>query len=82
MWLYIGSVIASFIGVFIRVFQQKNIQHGHKRLAFATSYAYALADVAVISFIVKGGWWIALSSGTGAAFAVVAAMSFHERIVK
>jgi hypothetical protein len=60
----------------------KNITGNHHKLAFVTSYIYAFMDVATIALVMKGGWWIALSSGTGAAFGVVTAMIVHERVVK
>lgn len=80
-WLYMVSVLVSFAGVFIRVFQAKNIQHNHYKLAFGTSYLYAAADVATIGFVMTGGWPIALSSGTGAAFGVIAAMATHNKVM-
>ena len=80
--LYLASMLVSFFGVFVRVFQQKNIQHGHKKLAFATSYVYALTDFLVIGFMVKGDWWVVLTSGSGAALGVVTAMTVHSKVVK
>jgi hypothetical protein len=41
----------------------------------------AVLDVATVGFIIEGGWWIALTSGTGAAFGVVTAMKFHDKVV-
>lgn len=81
LWLYTASVLTSLVSVFVKIFQIKNVQGDHRMWAFFTSYIVAVCDVATIAFIVEGGWWIALSSGTGAAFGVVAAMTFHDRIV-
>ncbi len=82
IWLYVLSVLTSFGGVFVRVFQQQNIQGRHYKWAFATSYVYAAFDVATIGFIVQGGWSIALSTGTGAAFGVITGMYMHGKVVK
>ena len=80
-WMYIASVVTSFVSVFIKIFQTKNVIGGHHRLAFVTSYAVAVLDVATINFILAGGWMIAVTSGTGAAFGVVGAMMFHDRYI-
>ena len=81
VWLYALSVLASFVSVFVKIFQTKNVMGDHKRIAFATSYVVAILDVATIKFIVDGGWWIAASSGTGAAFGVITAMWAHDRFI-
>jgi hypothetical protein len=81
MMLYVASVFASFVSVFIKIFQMKNVVGDHYKWAFGTSYVVAVLDVLTIMFIVEGGWWIALTSGTGAAFGVVTAMKFHDKVV-
>jgi hypothetical protein len=79
--MFAASVLVSFLNVFVKIFQTKNVMGDHKRLAFVTSYLVAVLDVATIGFIVWGGWWIALTSGTGAAFGVVTAMMVHDKWV-
>jgi hypothetical protein len=81
MWLYAMSVLASFVSVFIKIFQFKNVAGDHFRLAFFTSYAMAVLDVVTVNMIITGGWIIALTSGTGAAIGVVTAMKIHDRYV-
>ena len=81
MMLYVASVFASFVSVFVKIFQTKNVIGDHYKLAFGTSYIVAILDVVTIMFIVEGGWWVALTSGTGAAFGVVTAMKFHDKVV-
>jgi len=39
-------------------------------------------DVATVTLIVKGGWWVALTSGIGAGFGMIAAMYAHNKVVK
>jgi hypothetical protein len=81
MILYVASVLTSFISVFVKIFQTKNVMGNHQKLAFFTSYGVAVLDVATINFIIEGGWIIAVTSGTGAAFGVVAAMRVHDRFI-
>lgn len=82
MYLYIVSVCVSFAAVFLKGFQHKNVIGNHKYSVFFTSYLMAAFDVATISIIVKGGWPIAITSGTGAAFGMVAAIVIHDRMFK
>lgn len=42
----------------------------------------ALFDVASIVIIIKGGWIVAITSGTGAALGMIAAVSSHDRIFR
>lgn len=76
---YLLAGVASFIAVFLKGFQQKNVAGSHYRLAICTSYAMALADVLVVSIIVKNGWSVALPSGTGAALGVILSMWTHDK---
>lgn len=82
MWLYATSVLVSFVAVFLKGFQHKNVIGSHLKSVFITSYLMAAFDVAAISIIIEGGWPIALTSGTGAAFGMVAAIKLHDRIFK
>jgi hypothetical protein len=80
--LYVLSLLVSFAGVFLKGFQHKNVIGGHLRLLFITSYLMAIFDVAAVTLIVKGGWWVAVSSGTGAAFGMLSAVLLHDRWFK
>jgi hypothetical protein len=77
--IYLLAGTISFVSVFLRVFQQKNIMGNHYKLAFFTSYAMAFAEAASIGFVVTNGLWMALPVGTGAAFGVVCSMYLHRR---
>lgn len=78
--IYAVSVVVSFIACFLKGFQHKNVIGNHIKTVFVTSYVMAVFDVAAVTLIVQGGWPIALSSGTGAAFGMVVAIKFHNRI--
>jgi hypothetical protein len=82
IWFLLLSVLTSFVSAFVKNFQTKNVAGDHKKLAFVTAYAYAALDVATVALIIRGGWIIALTSGTGAAFGVIAAMHVHGKVVK
>jgi hypothetical protein len=81
-WLYPLSVATTFAAVFLKGFQHKNVIGNHQKSVFFTSYAMAALDVAAVTIIVQGGWWVALTSGTGAAFGMIAAIRLHDRIFK
>lgn len=80
--IYVISVVVSFIAVFLKGFQHKNVIGGHLKAVFITSYLMAAFDVAAVSIIVVGGWPIAITSGTGAAFGMIAAIMLHDKIFK
>lgn len=80
--LYALSIGVSFIAVALKGFQHKNVIGNHLRNIFFTSYLMAAFDVAAVTIIVKGGWWVALTSGTGAAFGMIFAVKFHDWIYK
>lgn len=74
-------VIATFVSVFAKGFQHKNVQHMHYRLTAVTSYIIAMLDVVTVNLIVKNGWLIAFGAGTGAALGMVSAMWFHAKFI-
>lgn len=76
--IYIGSILISFVAVFLKGFQHKNVIGNHVRSVFFTSYVMAVFDVLAVTIIVQGGLIIALTSGTGAAFGMVAAIYSHN----
>lgn len=78
--LLVVSTVASFVTVGLKGFQHKNVIGNHLRLVAITSYLMAMGDVLCIGLIIKGGWWIALSAGTGSALGMVFAMRLHDRI--
>lgn len=81
-WVYALSVGVSFVAVFLKGFQHKNVIGNHQRMVFFTSYAMAAFDVAAVTLIIRGGWPIAVTSGTGAAFGMVAAIRLHDRMFR
>jgi hypothetical protein len=76
------GVLASFIGIFLRAFQQQNVVGAHYRSAALTSYGLAVSDVATIGLISTHGWHMVPWIGTGAAVGVVASMYVHRKLFK
>ena len=80
--MHLLAGIATFVTVFLKGFQHKNVIGGHLRLTFITSYAMAIADVVLVNLIVKTGWEVAFYCGTGAATGMVLSMLAHDKWVK
>lgn len=78
--IYALSMVLSFCGVFLKGFQLKNIQGEHYKTLTLTSYLIALFEVATVTMIVQGGWWIALSAGTGGAAGMLMSIYAHKRL--
>ena len=72
------ALIATFGLVYLRAIQQQNVIHGHYWFAAATSYAMALAEVAMVLVVVETGWPAVPWVGTGGALGVTAAMASHR----
>lgn len=74
-----NALIASFAIVFFRAIQQKNVIHDRFKLAAATSYLIAIAEVAVVLIVVQKGWPAVPWVGTGGAIGVTLAMYANRR---
>jgi hypothetical protein len=82
MTIQLTAFLVSFIAIFLRGFQQKNVIHSKYTMIAITSYLLALTDVAVVSIIVEHGWNTVLAQGTGAALGMLASVYIHNRWVK
>lgn len=74
-----SALIASFAIVFLRAIQQKNVIHDRFKMAAATSYLIAIAEVGVVLIVVKTGWPAIPWVGTGGALGVTLAMYANRR---
>ena len=82
-WYFYGlSMLVSFVAVGLKGFQHKNVIHNKYLATWVTSMLMASFDVVAISLIVKGDWYVALSSGLGASFGMITAMRFHDYLFK
>ena len=80
--IYLASIFVSFVSVFLKGFQHKNVIGHHVKSAILTSYFMATFDMLAISLVIKGGWPIALSAGTGGTLGIIAAMYLHDYMFK
>lgn len=82
MMNYVIAFGASFVSVFFKGFQHKNVINNMYLNAGITSYFMAVTDVLLISTIAKSGWDIAFTTGSGAALGIVCAMYSHNKFFK
>ena len=71
----------TFLYVFLRGFQQKNIHGNHYIAAFTTSICMNAADLGVIYLVVKNGWEVFPYTAVGAGLGIVTAMWLHGRTI-
>lgn len=76
---YVLAFFASFISVFLKGFQHKNVVANLYVNTAVTSYAMAVMDVLLIGLISKSDWTIAFTTGTGATLGMVTAMYLHNK---
>ena len=74
---------ASFMFVFLKAFQQRNVAFDKYRWVLPTSMAMAAAEVYVIATIVTTGYSVlaVLGMGTGAGAGALIAMHLHGKYV-
>lgn len=79
--IYLLGGLTTFVTIFLRGFQHKNVIGNHYKLVFVTSYLIAVGDVLSVGWILKGGWGLMIPCGTGAALGMVLSMWVHKRFV-
>ena len=75
------SGFATFMLVFLRGFQQKNVHGNHYFMAAITSTAMSVTDIAVVSFVIHHGWAVLPYTATGATLGIISSMWLHSRVV-
>lgn len=80
--IYLTSIFVSFCAVFLKGFQHKNVIGNHQRAVVVTSFAMAAFEVASVNLIMRGGWPIAVTIGTGASLGMIAAIRLHDRLFR
>ncbi len=78
--IYFWAGLGTFVAVFLKGFQHKNVIANMYSNTFVTSYLMAFVDVLLIGLIARATWDIAFASGTGAAIGMVSAMWLHNRL--
>lgn len=82
MTTQLTAFLVSFIAIFLRGWQQKNVIHSKYTYIAITSYLLALTDVAVVGIIVEHGWNTVLAQGSGASLGMLLSVYIHNRWVK
>jgi uncharacterized membrane protein len=81
--IYVTAFCVTFIAIFLKGFQFKNIQHNKWWSMFATSYVQGtfefVAAGTYATIFMQGTWWYCFINGTAAAFSIVSATWIHQR---
>lgn len=74
--------IASFIFIFLKAFQQRNVAFNQFAWVIPCSLAMAVVEVYVIASVVMKGWHLplVLAIGLGAGIGAMCAMLLHNRM--
>jgi hypothetical protein len=60
---YLIQLLSTFTYVFIRGFQSQNVVGGKYKAAFYFSFIMVIAEVTMITMVVKVGWWSIIPMG-------------------
>lgn len=76
--------LAMFAFVFLKAFQQRNVAFDHYLPVIPISWCMALAEIYVISVIVRVGYDLptVFAIGTGSGLGALLAMVLHKRIFR
>ena len=78
---FVLAFFVSFVSVFLKGFQHKNVIAGDLRFIAVTSYLMAFTDVLIVGLVVSSGWTVSFACGTGAALGMVLSVKYHGNIV-
>ena len=78
---YILLFVASFIFVFLKAFQQRNVAFDHYKWVIPCSFGMAMTEVYVIATIVTTGYsfYSVLGMGLGGGTGALLSMYLHKR---
>lgn len=77
---YFLATLVTFVSVFLKGFQHKNVIANKMKLIVLTSYLMAAADVLLVGLIVKDGWALIPYCGTGAALGMYISIKLHDKL--
>lgn len=81
MTIQLTAFFLSFIAIFLKGWQHKNVIHNKYVWITITSYAMAVLDVCVVGIIVKHGWDVVWWQGSGAALGMLLSVYSHNKFV-
>lgn len=76
------AFVVALIGIGMRGFQHKNVIGSHYKLIGSFAYLIVLMEGVSVLFIVKGGLWITIPAGIGAAIGMMSSTYIHDRWVR
>jgi len=78
------TFFASFVFIFLRAFQQRNVAFDHEWIVLPTALVMAFAEVYVVANIAVKGYSIplVLTVGAGSGFGTLAAMWSHKKVFR
>lgn len=74
--------LSTFILVFCLGFQSLNVNNGHYKAAFMTSFAIGLSNLILFKTLPQSDIWQVIAYLSGGPLAIVASMWAHERVMK
>lgn len=81
--MFVVAFVVTFISIFLKGFQHKNVIHNMYWSTAGTSYAMNVFDVFLVGLnakiIIEGNYWYAFVSGTAAALGMVTSMWVHAK---
>ena len=82
--MYLVAFCASFVFIFLKAFQQRNVAFDNYGWVFPTSVAMACTEVYVVAQIAQTGWdfLLVLTIGSGSGLGAIGAMIIHKKWVK
>ena len=82
--LYLMAFTATFMMVFLKALQQRNVAFDNYVWVVPISFCLAAAEVYIISRVAMTGWDLPIvaSMGFGGGIGALTAMLFHKKFVK
>lgn len=84
--MYLLVLSGTFLSVFLKGLQTKNVVHNMYLHMGAVSYLMGVLEVLLVGsyavIIIDGNWWYAFVSGTASALGIMSATWVHNRFFK
>lgn len=80
---YILLFLSTFVFIFLRAFQQRNVAFDHYAWIIPTSFAMATVEVYIVAMVAHNGWGVPIVGvmGFGGGTGALAAALFHKRYI-
>lgn len=78
----LGLFVAAFVSVFALGFQSLNVNHGHYRLAFLTSFAIGGGQLVLMRYVPDASLTQIVATLLGGPLGIIASMHVHHHLVR